>query len=389
MNEFPPEPSPDDEYQPNFEEFLEHLGNGTLSELTSSDEGETGIIFIDSRPREEGKLWVNQEGQVVQSFSNKFGQGFEGWKPGDIVNAQFTVSEAKGVYAHPDAKPGLLVSGIDVCHADNFILSDLNPEEAEQIRANGVAVINADVEVTSHGDYKASNMFDYEARIKSINQIQQPWDGETELQSGERALVNGEVVTYTPEREGSGRHRRIETRVKLANGKIVPIEMTQGYINYEGGILDLMYPECPVEGDTVQINTTFGKPFRTHDQPDPPDALNADFCRSAYLVKPSQERLDTYQAHREDIAANLAELADLEGDEFRDAYSKLVCLYAIPRENRPNWHRLIMTDKELTSLGELVENKYPADSWEFRRAIKYGEKQSLIDTCRQHLDQPE
>lgn len=351
-------PSFDSEYRPNFEELLAHIRNGTLGELTAGANNEPSIIFVDSRPRVEGEIWVNPDGAPVSSFMRKFKDGFEGWQPGEIVNARFVLTHKRG------SRPGLLVSDAyigDIRHADTFMLPEVSAEDDVTLRNLGMALIDADVEVTSPGTYRVSNMFDYEGRIHRINNVQMPWDGETEPQVGEQVLVQGEVVSYVT---GEADYKNAifpVVEVKLPNGRVVPIEMTNGNINYEAGNLDFLYPQDLREGDIVQINSTFSNASTWDQHRGRPATLHAPFCRSAYLLQPSTERLATYEAHRADIAARMIELGGLEGQAFRDAYARLMHDYIEGRTEQRHWPRLLLADQEQASLKALVDQKFPDD----------------------------
>lgn len=344
-------------HRPNFSELLGRLQNGTLSEVTTETDSGAQVVFVDNKPQLESEAWADPSGNLVRSFSSKFEDGFEGWQPGEIVNARFVLTRK-----HGDGRLGLLVSDAyvgDIRNADTFVLPELD-EEDETLRNIGMALIDADVEVTSTGSYRVSNMFDYEARLHRVNSIQAPWDGENTPQIGEQVLVQGEVVTYIP---GEADYKNASfpvVEVRLPNGRTVPIEMTNGHIDYESGNLDFSYPEGIQEGDIVQINATFSNTspnWREHK--DRPATLHAPFCRSAFLLQPNAERLTTYEAHRADIAARLSSLATLDGPAFRSAYAELMQTYIELGSERRKWPRLLLTDREKSQIKQLTELKFP------------------------------
>lgn len=350
-----PLPPVDNVYRPTFEDFLEHIRRGTLGELVADGHP----TAIDRRPRTDGEIWLGPDGQPVSSFMRKFTNDFEGWQPGELVNAQFILSRRE------DGVPGLLVAdacaGGDTRNADTFFLTEVSAEEGATLRTLGMALIDADVEVTGSGAHQLSNSYDYEARIHRINNVQMPWDGETEPQPGERILVQGEVVGYAPGKADYANAVFPGMLVRLPNGRVVPIEMTNGSINYSAGNMEVIYPEDIHEGDVVQINTTFSNASRQGDYQDRQPTFHAPFCRSAYLLSPSRERLAAYETHRADIAVRLAQLSSLEGQAFREAYSELMRAH-IETGDEYRWPRLVMTAQELQIVRDIADQKFPDNS---------------------------
>ena len=116
-----------------------HIRSGTLFELSEDDESDTEMISIDSRPRAEGEIWIGLDGVPVSSFMRKFDEGFEGWQPGEVVNARFILS-------HRDGQPELLVADAyvgDIRNADTFLLPELSEADDATLRELGMALIDA------------------------------------------------------------------------------------------------------------------------------------------------------------------------------------------------------------------------------------------------------
>jgi len=356
FDRYPSMPDFNAEHHPTFEEFLGRLQNGTLSEIVGTDGFR--MVFIDTSSHTGDSVWPGPDNDFVYSFNNKFRQGFEGWQPGQVVNARFVLTRTREGL-------GLLVSDDyigDIRHSDTFTLSGLSEEQTAALRGLGIAVIDADVEVTGPGRYQVSNMFDYPASVRRINAIQIPWDGETEPQIGQQVLVQGQVVRYAPGKADYENASFPKVEVRLPNGRIVSIEMTSGHIKYEGGNLDFLYPEGPQEGDVVQINTTFSNPSSNwHAHRNRRPTFHAPFCRSAFLLHSSAKRMANYEAHRADIAGRMTRLRALNGQAFRSAYADLMHAYTEPADKFRGWPRLLLTRKERSLLKELVDRKFPND----------------------------
>jgi hypothetical protein len=340
-------------FHPTLQQLIAHLQSGTLSELTRDDP--VDLIAIDSSPKQAGATWTGPDGRSVQSFLCKFAPKFPGWQPGDIVNAKFVVSTTGD-------RVGLLVSDAyigDIRHADTFYLPDLSDEDRQALVACGMASIDADVEIIGRRKYVVSNMFDYEARVHRMNAVQPVWDGLGDLTDGDHVLVQGNVVRYEPG-EADYRNARFPTvDLKLKNGKVVTIEMTNGYIYYETGSLDVMYPSVLQVGDVVQINSTYSNSSTWSQHADRSPTLHAAFCRSAHLVKPGWRREAVYNLTRQHVRESLDALKDLGGAEFRAASGRLLNSCLREDAHRGTFAGLVMTEPEIAELKGMIISKFP------------------------------
>jgi hypothetical protein len=319
------------------------------------------VVVIDTRPEAEGGVWVGPDGVPVSSFMRKFQDGFEGWKPGEVVNATFILGRSGG-------QPELIVADAyvgDIRHSDTFALPEVSPEDAATLRNLGVALLDVDVEVISGSASGVGSESDYEARIRRFNSIQREWDGETLPQPGDQLLLKGKVVRYLP---AEARERRADVsslpplptvEIQLSNGITVPVQMIDGRITYHDGSLDLRYPDAPQQGDIVQVSTIFVD--ASFGRSDRVGVFQAPDCRSAYLVKPGAERFAIYRADRDDIAVKIRELSSLDGQAFHAAYAGLLHDYSDLSPGQPE-PRVLLTAEEQQAVLELVEQKFPSDA---------------------------
>jgi hypothetical protein len=352
-------PSLSGEYHPGFADLLNRLRTGNPGALFefAEDKGGFDELRLAGPSHPESTLWVGEDGRPVMSFDRKFEDGFEGWKPGDIVNADCTLAEPNGIL-------GLRVTDSavgDIRLADFFALSHLTEEQQSTLRRLGAAHINVDLHITGAEQTLTVSSSIYPAEIHHVYAVQREWDGETALTTGQEVLIKGQVVAYEPARVRWGVDTGTPVTIRLENGQEIQVVMNSGHLRYEFGSLDVIHPRHPQLGDVIQLNAVYGDPpaaARSGHTDEP--VLHVEASRTMYLQEPSAARRIAYEAARVDVAARLQALEGLEGAAFRNAYGDLLTAYVRPEPGeRITGVQLLLSPSEERRLAALVAETFP------------------------------
>jgi hypothetical protein len=352
-------PSLSGEYHPGFADLLKRLKTGSPGALFefAEDKGGFDELRLAGPSHPESTLWMGEDGRPVMSFDRKFEDGFEGWKPGDIVNADCTLAEPNGIL-------GLRVTDSavgDIRLADFFALSHLTEEQQSTLRRLGAAHINVDLHVTGAEQTLTVGSSIYPADIHHVHAVQREWDGETALTPGQEVLVKGQVVAYEPAPVRWGVDTGTPVTIRLESGQEIQVVMNSGHLQYDFGSIDVMRPRYPQIGDAIHLNAIYGNPpaiARSGHAAAP--VLHVEASRTAYLQEPSRERKAAYEADRAEVTSRLQVLEGLEGPAFREAYGDLLTNYIRPEPNgRFTSVRLLLSPYEEHQLAELVARKFP------------------------------
>src|SRR3989344_1939113 len=331
------------------------------------------------------------------SFMEKFEkEGFEGFKPGDKVASRFLVVDVhKSDGSIDKTKIGLLVDVNDTRHSDNFIIS-VTPEEyaiaheQKGMPFEGVVTITSERRNTGGAAVRISNMDEYDATVSAL-EANSPVNPRTleGMERGQPVIVEGRVADFRVlnlvdhDKDIYGRpieHKRTVgfMRIETSDGRhqIIYIDPSVKFEN--SGTLENMGGKVPEVGDVVRVNTNVsefsGDKYGTQRMPldlaqewnepvDTPRYLWAAWCRSTYLIKPSEARQKAYDALSENTMQQLQALTDAVGksdykeareqygilvkqDQTADALAKtLELINQLPKGERP----LIIRDRRFTA----------------------------------------
>lgn len=316
------------------------------------------MLSVDSTPPLGGELSLDPDGNPVYNFGHKFDPDFEGWEPGERVRSRFLVRKRPAKEGSPDQHDTveLLVSDSIVSgkmqHADTFVLEGLSPDELRTLETVGIAELDANVKVVSQIDERGpvSNMQHYKAKLDRINGIQAIYDGDPSKLERGPVLVEGRVEKYTVNMEYP--YEGAKVTVRLENDKTADIELRRGFLDFEGGSLEIINPSSPLSGDTIQVQATYGK-REGSDQ----DVLSAAFTRSTYLLQPSQERAEADKAQRRKVTQELDVLSHQEDPQvIRNSLSAMIRskLY-----KKGSFDSVALTEEEKQRLRNIITAKFP------------------------------
>jgi hypothetical protein len=336
------------------------------------------------------------------TFMDKFErekQG-EGWKVGEKVGGSFIITDAHKADGTIDkTKLVLLVDGVDVRQSDEFVIG-VTPKEYEDAQQFKGLTFNGVVEVASKGEYKISNMFAYDAK-PVVMESHLPTNPESieGLEQGQAVIVEGEVVGFriteywqsSSEEENNPRPKNAVITVKTDSGRIIEVDIDPNVSFEQSSKLENISRKAPMIGDVIRINSsvvkteTPNKPMLSYEisiseteslvpggitEPVASQKLYAPWCRSTYLLQPSQERQKEYDKLRESIGQ---EMANLEGGLAEASYEDVRHLASgiIKKE---------VTESERERLDSLIEsmpeNERPLMDW---RRYEADEVNKLFD----------
>lgn len=340
-----PEDMPFETYHPNLDEVLERLQNGTLGEVSEPGGADSQqLIFLrQDHPKANADVYVAPAGHITYPFERKFGQGFDGWKVGDIVHGSRLRVERgdDGVFC--------LRTITGRGYFDDIY--ELSKADQATIATAGLARLDLDVEITGSGERVISMIDRYPASIRGVNAIEQPWDGRSRIESGKAALVQGTVLDYTAGGYDAELQRSItgQTSLRLPSGEIVQVAVP--YNIYVGdGVLDVTHPTSPLPGDILQMHVAANNTGS--------DVILAD--NSGYIVRPSEARQTAHAEARADVAARITELASLSGASFRHAYADLLRAHTeVTSFGRTLQGRYLLSHAERAQLAQMRTQKFP------------------------------
>lgn len=344
-------PEGDSRPQPNSMSFAELIQKLRYGDPLEGQGDDPRIININSTPDIEARMFIDPDGNPVYNFGQKFAPEFKGWEIGQRVRSKFL---ARVVSSDDEERVELLVSGSvtgDVRHSDSFILEGLSQEEIQELRKLGLAELDATVKVVAPGVYKVSNMYDYPARLDRINAVQRNFNGDfSNLEKG-TVLVEGQVVSY--DREDAD-EKAGGLQVKLPTDQVIDIELREGYVAFDGGVLEILDPDYPLLGEKIQVSARYGNPnarYGVHEQ----DRLFAPWCRSVFLIEPTEERSRAYEEQRKLVAEQLNTIAQtVQPQDIRQRVSYILRTF---RAGEGVYSRPTLTKAELRSLRGLVDLK--------------------------------
>lgn len=312
------------------------------------------MLSIDSTPPLGGELSLDPYSNPVYNFGHKFDDGFEGWKPGERVRSRFLIRKRpaeEGNDQHDTVE--LLVSDSvvgNIGHTDTFLLERLPPDELRTLETLGIAELDANVKVVSQiNKEEVSNVQHYRAKLDRINGIQAIYDGDPSKLERGPVLVEGRVEKYTVNMEYpfEGAH----VTVRLENGRSADITLQQGFLDFDDGNLEILNPSSPLPGDTIQVQATYGK------RRGGKDALSAAFCRSTYLLRPSQERAEADKTQRRMVTQAIDALSHQDDPQvIRDSLSAMIRDHLYKKDSLDS---VALTEAEKQRLRGLIAEKFP------------------------------
>ncbi len=293
--------------------------------------------------------YVKGQTEVVP-FAEKFERQEKGektaFKVGEKITAPFIIQTVRTPEGRIDrTKISLLVDGIDVRHSDQFVIS-VTPEKQKTLQEMMGMVFQGVVEISGEGRSHISNMFEYPAKMLEFqsNMPTNPQNVEN-FELGQPILVEGKIAgSYTKEiyeSEGKKEPQTTVLQIETAGGEVVEVYVDSDMVFEDSPGLENANGKKPKIGDTVRIkasvredfvgkNSTYSEvayPFE-EGRERPSKVMYSPWCRSAYLLKPNQERLNEYQGLHEKVArrmSNLSEtLSSQNYQEARQAFSFLV-----------------------------------------------------------------
>ncbi len=310
-----------------------------------------------TQPDLQGEFAYGPNNTIEISFGEKFEEDFQGWENGERVKTTYRVvkkigDDGKNEYALQVSES---VVG-DIRHSDTFYLDGLTPEDEHALATAGMANVDAVVQVKRqlHPDYQISNMQDYTASLIRIIDVQKPWDGAVEtLQENQKVLLEGEVVSYEEDREYP--YTSAVITLKMTNGQIIPVALGNGYLDFEDGVLEKFFPKNPTVGDTVQMNTTYGRLSTYKKVAD--IGFYAYFCRSTFLMKPARDRQILFDAERQYVSGIMEKMETAQSPiEVRQIVA------AIVRATTLNGRDSTLTRAEIKKIEKLIDEKIPDEA---------------------------
>lgn len=264
--------------------------------------------------------------EEIIEFDEKFLRQREGisgpvFSSGELIQADFIVEiiETKE-YSIDRSKVSLLVDMGDIRHSDKFVIA-VNEEKFNVLMNLQGIPFKGIVKVTGEGKYIASNMFSYPADLMYISTGSipvNPSDIDT-LGRGDNVLIEGKVVDY------SGNKIIIEVEEE----RIIEIEIDSGSTELEFEacpIMDNLRGKMPEAGDIVRVRTYVTSNAQEDTIMDygenqiSRNKLSTSWCRSLYLLKPSEVRQERYDELRDEVSSNILLLKEsIQRKDYEDA----------------------------------------------------------------------
>jgi hypothetical protein len=241
----------------------------------------------------------------------KTGQTFE---VGERVGARFLVQQVETPDKKIDkTKLELLVedgfSG-DVRQSDVFVV-DVSPDEWEVAQQFVGMPFNGVVEIAGEEKYLVSNMYRYPAKVHSL-ECAVPVNPENvgSLEKGLPVLVEGAITSFdvveywtygdTP------RPKKANMGIQTPDGRLINVQIDPNVKFEPSPALENIGREVPEVGDVVRITTTSTG-----------ETLYAPWCRSTYLLAPSEQRRTAFESLRSDIEGMLDTLThEVQAGEY-------------------------------------------------------------------------
>jgi len=277
----------------------------------------TGVSVISLGRRfvygEEPRLFMDKKGGLAD-----WRDRFE--REGHVFNAGERISVPAHVEVDKDGNIALVADDQDGRMADKFYPAQISNEARATLeRYRGVAIgCVVEVQGLIERDFQLSDIHEYDVELEPeivIPPINPTPEQVAKLPRGARVITEGKVlqVEVREEKDKLGlTQRNSYLAVETDDGRQITVPNWSDKLQYDDGILENMRGKSIQPGETIRITSYVhvdekGKTIHSH------------YSRP-YLVEPVTQRIDEYQALREQVGASVSRLSKLLAEQnFPDA----------------------------------------------------------------------